>query len=220
MWTCPRRLRQQSWSAVCSLADWDEDSQKLYENLRDARGNARDKAQARVSPTRDLARDWHAIIMEGLTVPDRAYVARFRGEEGLEQCEVRIGRHMGIKSSQVADELKKFEDTLQRVTAALDGRIPKGRTPKNRDELNAVLELCAWAHAAWVRIHPFANGNGRTARIWVAFLAMRYGIPPFLRLRPRPGDDYSIACDKAMQGAWEPTAKLFLRLYSEKIGSV
>jgi Fic family protein len=28
-----------------------------------------------------------------------------------------------------------------------------------------------------VRTHPFANGNGRTARLWAIWVAVRYGLP-------------------------------------------
>jgi hypothetical protein len=82
----------------------------------------------------------------------------------------------------------------------------------NADERDAVIDLCAWAHAEWVRIHPFANGNGRTARLWANFLAMRYGLPPFVRLRPRPDDGYGEAGIKAMRGEWQPTAIVFRRM--------
>jgi hypothetical protein len=63
-----------------------------------------------------------------------------------------------------------------------------------------------------VRIHPFANGNGRTARLWANFLATRYGLPPFVRLRPRPDDGYADAGINAMKGDWKPTAIVFRRL--------
>jgi hypothetical protein len=48
-----------------------------------------------------------------------------------------------------------------------------------------VIDLCAWVHAEWVRIHPFANGNGLTARLWANSLAVRYGLPPFIRFAPK-----------------------------------
>ncbi len=41
-----------------------------------------------------------------------------------------------------------------------DARYPAGRE-LDADGLAAVIDLAAWPHAAWVRIHPFANGNGR-----------------------------------------------------------
>jgi hypothetical protein len=83
------------------------------------------------------------------------------------------------------------------------------------DQLAAVIDLCAWVHAEWVRIHPFANGNGRTARLWANSLAVRYGLPPFIRLRPRPNAGYGDAGAKSMQGDWKPTAVVFRRLLSD-----
>ncbi|MGD9884339.1 MAG: Fic family protein [Reyranella sp.] len=63
-------------------------------------------------------------------------------------------------------------------------------------------------NAEWVRIHPFANGNGRTALLWANSLAMRYGLPTFGRLRPRPDGNYGIVSRKAMLGDWEETVAL------------
>jgi Fic/DOC family len=83
---------------------------------------------------------------------------------------------------------------------------------RNADQLNMVVEVCAWAHSEWVRIHPFANGNGRTARLWVNSIASRYGLPPFLRLRPRPAGSYGIATAGAMLGDRGPTVVLFHEL--------
>lgn len=75
-----------------------------------------------------------------------------------------------------------------------------------------MIDLAAWAHAEWVRIHPLGNGNGRTARIWANALLMRYGVPPVIRLRPRPDSGYAEAGTAAMHGDWRPTAALFRRL--------
>ena len=41
---------------------------------------------------------------------------------------------------------------------------------------------------------------------------MRYGLPPFLPLRPRPGDNYDHAGEQAMLGNWQPTVACFARL--------
>lgn len=71
------------------------------------------------------------------------------------------------------------------TTLNLDNMIPPDTEP-NADQTAAIVAVYAWAHAEWVRIHPFANGNGRTARLWANSLAMRYGLPPFAGLRPRP----------------------------------
>jgi hypothetical protein len=78
-----------------------------------------------------------------------------------------------------------------------------------------VIDLSAWAHAEWVRMHPFANGNGRTARIWANAILMRYGLPPAVRLRPRPGGGYGLAGAAAMDGEWRPTAAVFRTMLEE-----
>ena len=77
--------------------------------------------------------------------------------------------------SNVAQELREFEQKLQAAVSQFDKALPTGKDLSS-DEVDAVIDLCAWAHAEWIRIHPFANGNGRTARLWANFLAMRYGL--------------------------------------------
>lgn len=200
------------------MPDWDENSDQLTDNLRRAYRKSRDQAFDRQTPSVELARDWHIETLAGLDVPDANFVGRFRGEPGLEGCEVRIGLHTAVPAASVDEELQTYEQTLKQTITALDRLIPKGHTPDTTDQLNAVIELCAWAHAEWVRIHPFANGNGRTARIWTGFIAMRYGLPPFVKLRPRPDGGYGVACNHAMDGNWAPTAQVFRRMYLGVVG--
>ncbi len=169
-----------------------------------------------VAPTVEAARRWQAEIMHGLTSPDPHLVGRFRGEPGLEACEVAVGNERGVPSEHVAHQLNSFEARLQRAVRALDELIEPGREI-SADELAAVIDLCAWAHSEWVRIYPFANGNGRTARLWADAIAMRYGLPPFVRLRPRPDKGYAAACAAAMVGRWQPMSQLFRQMYREAI---
>jgi hypothetical protein len=111
----------------------------------------------------------------------------------------------------VQRELAEFEAKLQRTVAGLDAKYPTDASLDD-DGMSAVIELAAWAHAEWVRIHPFANGNGRAARVWANLLLMRYGLPPVVTLRPRPGGRYGAAGAAAMTGDREPTVRLFRRL--------
>ena len=190
------------------MAHWDADSPRLRKNLTEVLASARDNAKRRVKPTVALARRWQQETMAGLTVPDRRRIGRFRGESGLEDVGVTIGGVPGIHPSQVANALRTFESTLQAAAAALDAKYPAGQD-LDGDGLRAVIDLAAWTHAEWVRLHPFANGNGRTARIWANFILMRYGIAPFVRLRPRPDSGYGTAGAAAMKGDWKPTATVF-----------
>lgn len=192
------------------MPDWDEDSPESRQNLTRTLEEIAQAAEQRDIPTVEAARRWQGRFMEGLKAEPR-YVGAFRGEPGLENTEVRIGPKYGVHPAKVADELRHFEEVLQAAVAQLDEDLPIGKEP-DADELAAVIDLCAWVHAEWVRIHPLANGNGRTARLWANFLAMRYGLPPFVRLRPRPDAAYEDAGAKAMQHDWKPTAVVFRRL--------
>jgi Fic/DOC family len=193
------------------VPDWDEDSPQLRQNLTRILEEIAEQARERQTPTVETARRWQNQFMAGLKASDPRYVGAFRGEPGLEKTGVRIGAYYGVPPAKVAGELRQFEQKLQAAVAQLDQILPIGKE-LNADELAAVIDLCAWAHAEWIRIHPFANGNGRTARLWANYLAMRYGLPPFIRLRPRPDDGYGDAGMKAMQGNRRPTAIVFRRL--------
>jgi hypothetical protein len=190
------------------MPGWDESSPELEANLQAVLRTVRADAIRRVRPTLAMARRWHVQTMKGLRVPKRELVGRFRGEPGLENRNVAIGRHRGVDSRSVARTVAAFEAELQALVTQLDDLIPAGSLPNGR-HLAAVIVLSAWAHAEWVRIHPFANGNGRTARLWANFIARRYGLPFFVRLRPRPGYGYGAAAEAAMRGDWRPTAVCF-----------
>src|SRR5437879_1155097 len=171
-------------------------------------------ADQRETPSLEAAKSWQVRLMAGLDVPDSRFVGAFRGEPGLENLQAKIGANFGVESGKVAEELTRFEAKLQMLVAEMDAELPVGLEP-DADQLAAIVDLCAWAHAEWVRIHPLANGNGRSARLWANSLAARYGLPPFVRLRPRPNASYGPAGVKAMQGDWKATAVVFRRLLDE-----
>lgn len=198
------------------MSDWDEDSEQLRVNLRRVLSDIRQCALRRDIPIVEAARAWHSDTMHQLTLQKPQYVGRFRGESGLEGCEVAIGNYHGVAADQVAKELKAFEEKLQKTVNVLDQQIQPDQD-MSADNVAAVIDLCAWVHAEWVRIHPFANGSGRTARLWANYIAMRYGLPPFVRLRPRPDGGYGGAAEAAMERQWKPTAQVFRNMYREAI---
>jgi hypothetical protein len=196
------------------VLSWDEDSPQLRQNLTQVLSEIVLAAQRREYPTLASARRSESLGMKDLTVPDSRFVGAFRGEPGLEQVQVRVGAQYGVDAAEVAVALEHFERKLHALVAELDSMLPAGQEP-DADQLAAIVDLCAWVHAEWVRIHPFANGNGRTARLWANCLAMGYGLPPFIRLRPRSNSGYAASGAKAMQGDWKPTAAVFRRLLDD-----
>ena len=196
------------------MPDWNADSPLLTENLSRVLVGIKLRAERRRIPTLEDARAWQLRFLEGLDVPESRFVGAFRGEPGIENVRVRVGPNLGVEPPNVAEELWRFEERLQAFVAELDAMVPAGQEP-DEDQLAAIIDLCAWAHSEWVRIHPFVNGNGRTARLWANSIAMRYGVPPFVRLRPRPEGGYGNACARAMRGDWKPTAAVFRRLLDD-----
>jgi hypothetical protein len=160
-------------------------------------------------------------MMQGLDVPNPDWVGVYRGAPGLETIEVHVEDLWGTPANEVADAVSRFEIILQQVFADLDVELPRSLIDQPQFthsdiQLFKVIELCAWAHAEWVRIHPFANGNGRTARIWANYIAVRYGLPAFVRIRPRPDPQpYGAVGRLATQGDWHPTVALFQRMLRE-----
>jgi hypothetical protein len=205
------------------MSNWDDNSPQLEANLARILEYARKDARNRSKPTLADTLKWHKDLMHGLEIPPvkgldipvENFVGRFRGTVPLERLPVRVGAYRGVSPDLVPAQLKVFEQELQRKVDLLDAQIGLSLSERGLSgrQLGDVLELCAWVHGEWIRIHPFANGNGRTARIWVNYLAMRYALPPFVQLRPRPGGEYSAASAAAMEGYWERTFYVFWRMY-------
>ena len=194
--------------------EWDADSPELRDSIVRVLESIERHALEREPPTLDDARRWQSGLMRGLEAGDPKYVGAYRGEAGLENVQVHVDWVFGVAAPEVGVALVDFERRLQLVVAHLDNLIAPG-TELTREHYRVIVDLCAWAHAEWVRIHPSANGNGRTARLWANYLAMRYGLPPFVIVRPRPGGDYETACAKAMLGDWEPTVTVFRQMLED-----
>jgi Fic family protein len=197
------------------VADWEANSPQLVENLQELGRRIATDAASRQPLSSGVVREWHAHILRGLESVGGEPSGRYRGETGLEEYDVAVGGRPGAPAARVAGELRAFDDTLTAQLEALDRTIRREHLEDDltADTVHAVLILCAWAHGEWVRIHPFPNANGRMARLLVNSIALRYGLPAFLRLRPRPGRDYAWVAQQAMTGHWEAAVPLFARLY-------
>ena len=176
------------------------------------------RASSRTLPSFEDARDWHKSMMRGLDPGmDPVVVGGFRGEPGMETIGVRVGALHGTKPWLVGFELQTFEDQLQAKLRRLDTKYPTASL-LDGPGCGRVIDVAAWAHSEWVRIHPFANGNGRTARMWANLVLLRYGMPPVLQYRPRPsGAEYAAAGAAGMQGNDIPARAFIRRLVEEEL---
>ena len=125
----------------------------------------------------------------------------------------------GDVTLKVHDALRSFDRGVRAAVTILDESMPPGARQHDEQRLLAVASVAAELHGEWIRIHPFANGNGRTARIWANVIALRYGLPAFVSIKPRPGDvAYARAARTSMgrppgfTGAHDETIALFVHL--------
>ncbi len=203
------------------------DGAQVAANARSLVESFRSIAPDRAAPTLDGVLDWHRSLYAGCSTPCSDYLGHLRGDPVVPELvdyDVGVGplqpdglpAKMGVWSGSVLGEV---EGLLRGVDAALDqldALVPIGTAPVDPSHLQSVISLCAAIHGEWVRIHPFANGNGRMARLWVAFISLRYGLPVFLVVKPRPQDSgYAIAAAASMgrppdfRGDHQPARNLF-----------
>jgi fido (protein-threonine AMPylation protein) len=188
---------------------WEDDPGNAPQLARNAAkvltGIAAD-ADARHAPTVAMAQQWHRDLYDGIPRPFDYYAGEVRDSDArhpdLIGYEVRVGSAPGVPSAQVPRALERFEDAAQAAAANLDAAIDVGADPSAMQprELHGVLTYCAALHGEWIRIHPFANGNGRTARLWANWAALRYGLPPFVTIKPRPRHPYALGAAASMSG--------------------
>lgn len=206
---------------------WNEDpqgsEQQVLANAAEVLRQIAAAADDRDEPSVAVAQDWHRRIYAGVTLPVPYYAGEPRDSDPscpeLHGYEVRVGGSLGTPSAQVPGALADFEAGARRAVAPLDEAIPVGTRPQQDQEMSAVISLCAILHGEWVRIHPFANGNGRTARLWANWAALRYGLPPFVTIKPRPGRPYSIAAMASMNGDHRVAAAAFHQMLRMHLGA-
>jgi len=94
------------------------------------------------------------------------------------------------------------------------GRELEKRTGEGPGDAPEAVRLAIWAHMETVRIHPFQDGNGKTARFLMDAILMRYvtGPPRNLVIPPDTKERYMDCVQHARQGRSEPFEALIADL--------
>ncbi len=190
---------------------WDNDNptdaQQLARNVRSVLHQIVAEAADRRSPSIAMAQQWHRDLYRNIELPVDYYAGEMRDSDPnfpeLFGYEVAVGEHLGVISAEVPAALATFETAVTDAVAVVDDHLLDREATADGAEL--YVTLVAVSHGEWIRIHPFANGNGRTARIWTHWVAARYDLPPLMRVKPRPDDRmFGIAAKASMTGNHTP----------------
>lgn len=127
-------------------------------------------------------KDIHALLMENIQVG---------GVYRDVQVYISGARHMPPPPSLMYRQIKDFYADLSW----------KGK------ELNPV-ELAAWTHAEFVKIHPFTDGNGRTSRLIMNYQLMAEGFPAISIAKEDRLEYFKALEAYAVEGDLHPFAEL------------
>ena len=136
-------------------------------------------------------KDIHALLMENIQVG---------GVYRDVQVYISGARHMPPPPSLMYRQVKDFYADLSW----------KGK------ELNPV-ELSAWTHAQFVKIHPFTDGNGRTSRLIMNYQLMAEGFPAISIAKEDRLEYFKALEAYAVEGDLHPFAELVAGLVDRQM---
>ena len=137
-----------------------------------------------------IIKDIHALLMENILTG------------GIYRTvEVRISgaRHKPPASSEMYQQIKNFYADMP-----------------YRAERNA-MELAAWTHAEFVKIHPYVDGNGRTSRMIMNYQLMANGFLPVSIAKENRLEYFEVLEAYAVNGELQPFAEMIASLEEQRL---
>lgn len=140
----------------------------------------------------DIVKEIHAVLTENIIVG-----GIYRNQE------VRISGagHIPPSGNEMYIQIKNFYIDLE-----------------YKDNLNPI-ELAAWTHAEFVKIHPFIDGNGRTSRLLMNYQLMLNDFLPVSIAKENRLEYYNALEEYAVNRNLEPFADLVAELEEKQLDS-
>ena len=141
------------------------------------------------SLSEDILKELHALIMENIMVGGiyRTVEVKITGAE-----------HTPPHPEQAYNDLKNFYISLEE---------------HNYND----LEISAYTHAEFVKIHPFVDGNGRISRIIMNYQLLKQGFLPISIKKEDRFKYYETLDEYAVKGNLEPFTKIIYDLEEEQL---
>ncbi|HEV7347877.1 Fic family protein [Telluribacter sp.] len=148
--------------------------------------------------TESFIRELHQLLLK-----QPYWVDAMTPEGAPTRKKVEVGKYKSLPNHvQTSTGEMFYFATPEETPAQMDDLMKWYRKKTASDEVNPVL-LAAEFHYRFIRIHPFDDGNGRTARILMNFILMKYGFPPVI-IKTEEKSNYLSALRQADAGIIEP----------------
>lgn len=142
-------------------------------------------------------RDIHHRLFNQLTPPECPYYAgHYRGEAfrclKYHQVGILADRRVGFKPHLVLGYMDELAKIIREAVVNLDEgmQLPNARIPL-KDKIVYIVAATCRIFELFLRIHPYVNGNGHTARFCLWALLGRYGLwPQNWPIDPQPNPPY------------------------------
>lgn len=147
--------------------------------------------------TESFIREIHSLLLK------KPYTVDAFTPEGLPTTKrVEIGKYKSQPNHVLTKTGEIFRFATPEETLILMGGLIEWYCEKTSNEnVNPIL-LAAEFHYKFTRIHPFDDGNGRTAKILMNFILMKYNFPPVI-IKTEEKNQYFAALQLADSGIIE-----------------
>lgn len=196
-----------------SCPRWDQDdfehkSAELAKALAEVLARSLPACRARV-PGRDDLLAWHHGLFSAVA-PLSYYAGNFRQHDPARVClgiDVGVGSLPGSHFKHVDAHVRQLCAFMLRQAQDLELRWDMFSEP---DRVKLLATLVGQAIGAFVKIHPFVNGNGRMSRLLWRLLLHRFQLPAQSSVIKRPAPPYGAVMEAAMRGDYAPAIAMVL----------
>ena len=155
-------------------------------------------------------RELHKMILK------EPYETRAITPEGTETSKkVRVGEYKSSNNHVKTRTGEIFRFASVEETPALMNDLINWYRSQSEEGYNPIL-LATEFHYRFIRIHPFDDGNGRTVRILMNFILMKFGFPPVI-IREVQKSSYLSTLEQADAGDIDPFIEFICDRLSESL---
>jgi Fic family protein len=161
--------------------------------------------------TEAFIRQLHALLLK------ESYEVRAITAEGLSTTKkVEIGQYKKLPNHVLTatGEIFRFA-TPEETPAKMEELVKWYREQESDPDIHPIL-LASEFHYRFIRIHPFDDGNGRTARILMNFILMKFNFPPVI-IKTSDKVNYLTALQLADAGLIDPFVEYIAKNLSSSL---